>query len=39
MQAGRTPQPIADGVGKQNVLYQAFMVAVELSTSSFNVQS
>ena len=27
-QEGRTPQSIADGVGKQNVLYQAFMVAV-----------
>ena len=35
-QAGRTPQPIADGVGKQNVLYQAFMVAVELRTSSLS---
>ena len=33
-QEGRTPQPIANGVGKQNVLYQAFMVAVELRTSS-----
>ena len=29
MQAGRTPQPIANGVGKQNVLYQAFMVVFE----------
>ena len=35
-QEGRTPQPIADGVGKQNVLYQAFMVAVELRTSSLS---
>ena len=33
-QKGRAPQPIADGVGKQNVLYQTFMVAVELITSS-----
>ena len=33
MQAGRTPQPIADGVGKQNVLYESFVVAVELRTS------
>ena len=32
-QEGRTPQSIVDGVGKQNVLYQAFMVAVELRTS------
>ena len=31
----RTPQPIADGAGKQNVLYQAFMVAFELRTSVF----
>ena len=31
-QEGKTPQPIADGIGKQNVLYQAFMVALELRT-------
>ena len=31
-QEGKTPQPIADGVGKQNVLYQAFIVALELRT-------
>ena len=36
MQAGRTPHPIADGVGKQNVLYQALIVAVEPRTSSFS---
>ena len=35
-QEGRTPQPITNGVGKQNVLYQAFMVAVELRTSSLS---
>ena len=35
-QEGRTPQPIADGVGKQNILYQAFMVAVEHRTSSLS---
>ena len=35
-QAGRTPLPIDDGVGKQNVLYQAFMVAVEPRTSSLS---
>ena len=37
-QDGRTPQPIADGLGKQNVLYQTFMVAVELRTSSLSLQ-
>ena len=31
-QEGKTPQQIADGVGKQNVLYQAFIVALELRT-------
>ena len=33
-QEGRTPQLLADCVGKQNVLYPTFMVAVELRTSS-----
>ena len=28
-QVRKTPQPIADGVGKQNIMYQAFMVAVD----------
>ena len=36
-QAERTPLPIADGVGKQNVLYQAFMVTVQPKTSSLSV--
>ena len=35
-QEGKTPQPIADGVGKQNVLYQAFIVALELRTWSLS---
>ena len=35
-QEGRTPQRIADGVGKQNVLYQALMVVVELRTLSLS---
>ena len=35
-QEGKTPQAIADGVDKQNVLYQAFMVALELRTSSLS---
>ena len=35
-QEWRTPQPIADSLGKQNVLYLAFMVAVELKTSSLS---
>ena len=35
-QEGRTPQPTPDGVGKQNVLYQVFMVAVELRTLSLS---
>ena len=36
-QEGRIPQPIANGVGKQNVFYQALMVAVELRTLSLSV--
>ena len=32
-QAGMTPSPIPDGVGKQNVLHQTFMIAVEPRTS------
>ena len=35
-QEGKTPQPIADGVGKQNILYQAFIVALELRTWSLS---
>ena len=35
-QEGKTPQPIADDVGKQNVLYQAFIVALELRTWSLS---
>ena len=36
-QTERTPLPIADAVGKQNVLYQAFMVGVEPRTSSLSI--
>ena len=35
-QKGKTPQPVADGVGKQNVLYQAFIVVLELRTWSLS---
>ena len=36
MQEGRTLQLIADGVGMQNILYQASMVVVELRNSSLS---
>ena len=35
-QEGKTPQLISDGIGKQNVLYQAYIVALELRTWSLS---